>query len=983
MNSNRKNNFLIGTKTFAVIFSMFIANMVALAQSAAPNPCSWNYIDGNPESTRLNKIKSEPQSLDSFRVKWSIDAVAGDVRPLIGNIVNNSKINKNFKYHPNEIAALMSGRIAIIDATGNIHKYNDYMPFVKDLSVLIDTLSTDPFTTSNQTTLVMGIESIEMDSPDGLSHAYLAGFDSQADTAKLLRRLTLDLREYKPNSYANIKPVFGRKSSNSADYSIFSVINCASPRWDTSHTPLPYFRGITEFITKNSTPNYPMPDVKDVLTNRYHMPGDVGFATPSISKIAGKTLMALPYYAYHSNFYDSIKVHDVNFDNELSGNLPYLAIFDISSNVTKPLFQPIDLSKITKGSKPQIRPYFINSIDRATGDSAFFIVAEEYLGRDSSFGTPKLHLFNLNGDSLCSVGSFTNPPFSSKQDNHQWTIAVGNVDGNAANSWTEYFPNNPGNEILVTETTRDFAVAESKLYVLRYYSGQRQLKPSPPNHLLFPFDTICTKRINGWIAAVNDIDGAPDGKDEIFLVDGSTLRILRMNDYSSYEFRSWNPFDTVYTATFPNQIISNVAIADLEGDGLNDIVVTTQDSTYLIGIDILNVINVLSPKTPPGVLCVGDTLPLIWHNVVKTSNRIDIMFQPTKDKKIFGNPITINKDFKNTADTTRYSYIISNNLAGKEGYFIIQQSDNPFAVNDITAIVSVSKPSIDINISNPENLFVGSNMYIDGKAECVDTIQLQLSNDGGTTWYTQDTIIVNSKDSFTNEFKLPCPDYFNCSDSDVDKYLLVRGIYSKYDYIDTSKVIPAKLKPMPFPVSVEQCTSACPTRSFSWDLSSAVITDSIIHISLSVDNGMTFTEIATLTNKDSKFQWNVPTNLPKEFVLRFCTNKGCVRTDTTLKRQANEYINSVSPNPFNPITAQLEVVYKIPVDAEATIKILDAANNIVAIPVDNLKRRANTLYCDYWNGIRADGSYCENGIYYLLLEISTGERQVYPVFIKK
>ncbi len=963
---------------FLILINLLLSNQ-SIAQSSSMS--AWHFLDGNPEATRLNKAKSSPQGLDTFKIKWAVDAISGDVQPLIGNIVNNSKINKNFIFNPNEIAAVVSGRIVIIDATGNVHKYNDYIPYIKDLSVLIDTLSTNPYD-KMPNPVVLGIESIEMKSPDGLSHAYLAGFDPIADTAKLIRRLTLDLREYAPNSYANIKPILGRKFPASNDYSIFSVVNCASPEYTSFNSTLPYFRGITEFITPNNTPNYPLPDIKDVKTNRYHLPGDVGFASPSITYFRGMTLVAMPYYAYHSTLYDTVSINDNKYQNVISGKYPYLAIYDISSSVTKPLFEPLNIQFLINGSKPQIRPYFVKTNDRATGDSLFLIIAEEYLGRDSSFGTPTLHLFNVNGDSLTRVNDFVRPPFSSAIKNHQWTIAVGNVDGNSTNNWQEFFPNNPGNEILVTESSKKFAVAESKLSVLKYYSGPRQIKPSPPDAILFPFDTICTKRVNGWIAAVNDIDGASDGKDEIFLVDGSTLRVLRMVDYTSFKFKSWNPFDTVYTMNFKNQIISSVSVADVEGDGLNDIIVTTQDSTYLIGVEIPNEIKVLSPKKNAGVFCVGDSITIEWHNVVKTSNRIDILFRPTKNNLPIDSIITIHQNYNNTTDTTRYNYRFSSILAGKEGYFIVQESDNPSTVNDITGIVTVQMPSINLNITNPQNLIVGSKLYLDGDFGCVDSIKVQYSVDA-INWFYSDSVIIDTNGTFATEFLVPCPDNMSCTDSVYNNNVLIRCIYSKFDYIDTVSLAPSLVKPMVFPIVIEPCSTACPTMNFSWDLSALNITDSLIYVLLSTDGGITFSEIDNFNSNIDNFKWEVPNGITPNFILRFCTENACIRTDTLLKHQVAQYINSISPNPYNPMNGLLDIVYEMSNDADVTIKILDPANRIVAEPVRNIHRIANTIYCDFWDGKRSDGSYCDNGVYYILLELSTGDKQVYPVFIKK
>lgn len=995
INNNSSRIVNASKARFVPVFVLaFIASALAsFAQTTSPS--NWLYPDGNTEATRLNRVPSLHQSLDSFRIKWAITEISGDVRPLVGNIVDNDKINQKFKYFPNEIAAVISGRIAIVDATGNVHKLNDYLPYIKDITALIDTAEKDPFTINpygNDARHIMGIETIEMKSPDGLSHAFLAGFDEEADTAKLIRRLTLDLRKYAPNSYANIKPIIGRmNSTGKGDYSIFSVVNCASPTNVDMNPELPYFRGMTQFIAESNSPEYPMPDIKDKVSSRFHVPGDVGFATPSIAKIDDNSLIALPYYGYQNDFADTIIIRNPGHSQVLSGNRPYLAVFNITTDDVSTSFRPRDLSALVSGTKPQIRPYFVNTRDRNTIYNNFILLAEEYLGRDGSFGTPRLHLLNMLGDTLTSLHSTDNLPFSSSKKNHQWSVAIGNVDGDKSNTWNEYFPNNPGNEIIVTETTRDFAVPQSKLYVLRYYSGERQVKPTPPNDLLFPLDTICSQRINGWVAAVNDIDGDEAGKDEIILVDGSSLYVLQMNDYKSYKFRNAIPFDTIYTATFKNQIISNVSVADLEGDGLNDLIVTTQDSTYLIGIDIHNVIKVLSPKEAETLsYCIGDTVSIVWQNVVKTNNNIDILFQAVNDTVNTKEPIVIQQNFKNTADTTVYHYQVSSELAGLSGYFIVRQSNDPNNIKDSTSIIKITSPVAEIKIDNEDELFVGKDMIISGNIQCTSTLQLQYSSDMGATWLTIDTLTANEDGNFTALFPIPCFDYLACDNSDKDKAMLLRVVFSKFDFTDTSKTYYAKIKPMPLPIYFEACPSACPTRTFTWNFDEITsrmqeinTIDSTLNISISIDGGQTFAQLATLPLSSNEFKWNTPANLPEEFTLRFCTNNGCIRTDTTLIRGNKEIINSVSPNPYNPLLSQLEIVYKTSYEAFVTIKVLDAANNLVATPTYNQRREANATYCDFWNGHKADGSYCDNGIYYLIIELSNGERQVYPIYIKK
>ena len=159
----------------------------------------------------------------------------------------------------------------------------------------------------------------------------------------------------------------------------------------------------------------------------------------------------------------------------------------------------------------------------------------------------------------------SNSPSFDGNNNHLWSVAIGDVDGKSSNELLPYFPNNSGNEIIVTQSTRDLAVVSNKLSILRYRSGPADYINRRRRLLIYiPSNTIATEQINGWVAAVNDIDGADDGKAEIFLCDSATLKILRMRDYNDLTFKLGTPFEIVKTFNFTNKIYS-LEIADLEG----------------------------------------------------------------------------------------------------------------------------------------------------------------------------------------------------------------------------------------------------------------------------------------------------------------------------------------------------------------------------------------------------------------------------------
>jgi hypothetical protein len=99
------------------------------------------------------------------------------------------------------------------------------------------------------------------------------------------------------------------------------------------------------------------------------------------------------------------------------------------------------------------------------------------------------------------------------------------------------------------------------------------------------------------VAAVNNLDGCEEEKDEILIVSGSRIFVLKMNDYTSSKFRSGQYFDTIFTYKFNSETITSAAIADVDGDGKNDIIVTTNAGIYVVGTPLERTIDITDFKT--------------------------------------------------------------------------------------------------------------------------------------------------------------------------------------------------------------------------------------------------------------------------------------------------------------------------------------------------------------------------------------------------
>lgn len=973
----------------------------AHGQIYSASPSNWLYPYGNAEATRQQPQVSAPQSFDSIGVKWISGAIYGDIQPLIGNIVNNPRIIPTTLWAPNEITAVIGGNLVVLGGDGRTVASQPLPPFVKNVSVLFDStfLLPDAFTIFP---VIMGLEIIEHEAGlDSAARGYIAGYSTDSSRIEIIKRLAVDLRPYTPNNSASVMPVFGR--SNGTDMTVYSVVNMNNPQvFFSPTTDPPFFRGLALSNTRDFRFPFPRPDVLDNIDERYTVGPDVSIAPPSITASNGSAVkMLLPCFPsptlqlpapLNNPYTDLTRPNNVYlFDLELGG----------SAIVAQgPAWQ--ELPDVPAVQRPRIRPMFVKLSDAGSGgiESQYILVAEEYSGRDNSFGTPALHLYDEDGVALtfpppvADVGKLS---FMGKQ-NHYWSIATGDIDGFSFNESLPYYPNNPGNEIVVTYSSPDFVVANNKLMVMRYRTGTRIEKVTTTRDSLYYFDTVATQAMGGWVAAVNDFDGAPDGKSEIFVVDGTTLRVLRMRSYEDVQFRLGFPFDTVATFPFGTESISAIAISDVDGDGLNDILVTTSQRTYLIGKSLLGVLDVIDPvveNTPPDSFCHGDTIPLRWVNYFGGNPTVNIYFQPYVSGVPSGARILIAGNVANTLDTLVYLYRANTLTITGDGRFIVESTLNA-SIRDSSAILRFLASSITLDTPADGDVYsVGETVLLSGTTVCFDEVALQVTTSrSDTAWSLIVQIPVNADGTYDYSYTLPCLPLFNCLTADADSVVRFRAIgiqtvqggLADTTVAKTIIVRPDTLMLMQDPPMM----IACPDRMFHWLPVDMPTGCDVLSVSLSLDSGKTFIQFDTVLASAGMYHWKLQTNLPDTVLLRFCCLDGCARTDILIPDARPRYVNIVAPNPFDPLQPSgaakpgVNVIYALERTVRVTITIFDQSNRIVARPLNGEERMGGVVQCDNWDGF-IDGTdrAASNGMYYLVFETSDGRREVYPVYVAR
>ncbi len=947
------------------------------SQPYVSSPSVWLFPEGTPNGTRYQPIPSYQQNFGDFIVKWKTNSIAGDVQILVGNLINDPKIDSDFPYAPNEIVAVVGGKIIIVDGKGFTHKSQSIgFPYIKNVSVLFDSLS-NTFYPNPTSSLLIGLETIEFENvKDTLLYTYIAGFDHNADTVALIKRLVLDMREYKPNLFGSIKPFFGRRFGN--NFLVFATLNTIQPAvTETNPTKPPFLRGLTIFSSNNVVYTFPMPDITDNPNFRVTLGPEVSFTSPSIFYSSGNFFCTIPNYPSPTI---DCNIPSIISTQKTNSSKSYLLSYSFINDQIRQTFPPLELNSIldNNGIRPRIRPIFVTLNNSYNTDSVYILVCEEYYGLDSSKGISRLHLFDANGNAVTLPSDSLSPSFNGTSD-HLWSIAVGNVDGKSTNSFEPYYPNSPGNEIVATFSSKFRSVAGNKLLILRYNAGNPVPKISPPYSFLRPFDTICTFSISGWVAAVNDLDKDPSGKDEILLVNGSQLMVLRLRDYNSFEFKISKPFDTLYQKDFPNETIFDALIADVDGDAKNDIVVLTNNNLYLIGSPLPKLIEVQSPKYLDNFVdeyCFGDTIKIVLKSKTKSTTNVNLRFIPQ-----INGVLDYNSSFIITSNVLIDNKLVEISipadfpLLNKNGLIYIENAIDSTEIFDSTAFIKVIGPIVTLDSSILQQKYYLDNIYIKCSTTCVDTLTLQYQ-DEDNTWK-----IVEQKlfPKLTEEFyvSLPCMKIFNYYDTKLIGKVNFRFITSKKELIDTTSPFSIQIQPRNFIIYYDSTNSLCCPKIFRWEDLSSCDTLEIL-----LDNGNNFSTIALLPANPNQFVFEQKRNYPAIVHLRFVCEKNCMATDTSINISKPSIINAVAPNPFNPKIEQLEISYILSKDANLTIKILDPAYRLVKELVNSTSRLANTYYCEYWDGRNNDGSIVDPGLYYIYLELSDGNQEIFPIFVK-
>lgn len=921
------------------------------AQGWLPSPLQWLYPRSIPEATLVQPTPSAPQNVDSFRLKWSEPALAGEGAILVGSVLRPEKLLPELPWASNDIVAVRGDTLYVLSGAGWIRQRFPLPPFLWDVSALLDTLAPVPRPYSSSPA-VIALQSVEHRRPDSLVSTYLVA--AFGDSLRLLRRLVVDMRPYAPNLAAAVLPFAARATP--ANTLIYALVQTQTVQADTS--PLPYFRGLTQFASDSLLPAFPIANLPDMPSARTLYAPALGLTQPSLTVLPGGIVrLLLPMHPEPN----SATVIVNRLGHRTRADSAYLVGLDLHGNLPATGLAPVTVPLDSAARYPTVVPLWLRlQPDPAQSERPFILIAESYEGPSAS-GTARLHLYDATGLPLASPLLANSPAFSGSL-NHGWSIAVGNFDGPPSNTVLPFYPNNPGMEVAASPNTPSRAVAGSRLFILRYRTDYAVPKPQPPNAVLFPFDTIVSAPCSGWIAAAADLDG--DGRDEVLLVDRGTLQIWRLRNYADPRFSLGAPFDTVWSVTFPGERITGVVVADVDGDGRADLLVRTTHALHCLGTPLLPALHVVSPRLDSAV-CVADTIILRWVNHIRGYSPVRILFQPYRDGSPRGPARILVAAHPNETDTVSLRLPARLLLPDTVGRLLIESLTTPTAT-DSSPLLSLRFPSLSLTTPMPgDSMTVGTSVLLSGVCPCTDTLVV-MSVD------TTLSLLPDSTGAFAVWVRVPCPPGAPCT-TPLPPWAL--RFTCRADTFATAYTMHFPRRPAVAPATVYLFPeSICPEVL-------AVVSAAQCPaptLAYSTDGGVSFTELPS-PGIGPSVRWVLPPVGADTVWLRLCCS-GCLRMDTVLTLRSPLTLQLLAPNPLELPHHQLQIRYSFTTAGSARLRIVDAADNLIRELVPWRPHSPQTTYCETWDGTASTGTPVPTGSYYVVIEHQSS-RWIFPVFV--
>ena len=956
---------------------IFVAILLSggLPLCAQPDPAStWWYPFGPPEASRTNDVATGSQQSDDLRIKWRTTELKNSPVLLVGALRReDGAIDQQIV--GNDIGTTI---VALLTSGGFIDTLCDVKEFILDPErIRLTGLFNSRGTTVNPTGIpdVVGIGVEQFYTPDTKPYALLV------DVSGGLRNLIgltqtnytqLDSFENDRNKYVTIYPVAAYTPPNETQPIALSVVSQER-----------FVRDSSRFGNNR---------VLDRMLNglrRYSLlPGQ----DQGIAQIRGDTFLVTPL-AYHSApafRYDTTSgTHLISLSTERYAFAPEIISFTTTfgkltqSNAPSPvhlripdppnLVSTVGISSYLPLNVDAVAGFFLTmTVDNVTGATIqrYRVAYDE---RESHSGGPTMRLAGQN-----EVNGEVEIYESAKPGEESgFSIVPADVDGHAPgypDVGTEYLVNNPGQELVAT--TYPLPTTESErnwAYIFRF-NKRNSIETRA-------FNYITRARARGRVVASGDLVDDADGRQEFVLVWKDSLFVMQLRSYAEWnKFRNPNdelndPFLTLARFGLGDSIVS-VAIADVENDGENDLLVGTTGATYLIGTPRADAFT-FSGESLGRTICPSDTISVRWKRMtigsgegiivrlVGPDGSTIIPSQRVGGDSLRATPMELqlrrSGEYRVIVTDALYDYVLSESAP----FTISESSIGELDFNDVASVTpgEIVRDTIDL--------------------ACVPSLRLQSLSTEGVWEDVEDGVEMLDDGRAAIAATIGCVGDDACDPIDGGGRLSFRLVSP----IDTGAVRFLDIDGGVVPIDIMPGdTSRSRRRTVSWHASDFAPCERL-QLALSDDDDDVI--IATDIDPDEESViFSVPSSLSDTVaVCLVCVEEEICRSGRGVVVVGDVVAgNYVTPNPFDPTSSNgsgmMDIVYRLETDGRVALDIYDASRTMVRRIVPNQMRTAGD-YRDAWDGRNQDGEIVANGTYICVITSSSGETIILSAVVIK
>lgn len=952
----------------AMLFPLLLLVLFAPSNLAAQQtPTSrWWYPLGSPEATRRNDIPTAGQSASELVIKWRTSALRGSRTLLVGALSTPANSLEQ------QIVGMRQGfdTITILDQNGFVDtSFNAVAREASDAHAVALTGLFNPGAGSVNPEGRPGIIGVALERevlsstakvlqayglllrPDGSVRSRLGLTSAEAEQIRL--------NTVSANRFTTIYPAAlytppGRDSA--VAFALLSQDRFTPSPGDVWLNSLRTYRipqGLTDYEPPVGTPFRIAPRPWGTQPAMTYMSGPAAHLLSLATEAYGfSDTVRSPLQAEASRTHEASAMHLQITDGSL-------AVRGVSEHVSS-------------GTRASRSLFSTITIDKPAGaESQFLRFAWDVRENRTGVG-PRLWLTNVS-DSR-PQGNIIAPeslPYNG------YNLLVADLDGTqpGAPETNPLLVNNPGPEIILSRTTE----GSEQIQVMIYRYNDRY--PIATQSL----GTFTQQWMRGRLVAAGDLVADPEERWELIQLDRDSLRVLQFRSYVS-EAHLIAPFNP--DAAEPFAVIAsfglgdtalNAVIADVEGDGENDIVASTPSGTFLIGRPVTPAF--AWTLEPVGVrLCPTDTIELSWRRRTVGSEggiRVTLVGPDgsigiTSPSVLTGNRLTASPSDLNMTKPGEYRLVVSDAL-----YPYLSDTSNPF--------VYVAPQLGALRFETTGEVLPGTELLDTIPVRCVDGVRLEASSDG-TTWRgvsgdEGEIMELPGTDSARVRVVLPCPDLAGCGEVQSAASIWYR-LVSLGDTVSVG-AIPLAVESIDLALGSGD-TGRSRIHEIVWD-TSGVTCESLSFTLIAADG--TPIDIGNVEASAGWFTLEIPEELSDS--VRLCVGcddpTGCARGMLDIELPKAPEGDYIAPNPFSPTRRSpgengATIVFSVGEPTRVTIRIIDAGRStlrqiVQEMPVEPGRHRLT------WDGTADDGGILANGTYFCVISFTTGESIILPFIV--